>query len=70
MDKAQDKELTIFNRWGVEVFRSVNYENNWDGKGKNGNDLPEDTYYYVLKINDIFKNGEQRKYSGYVVIKR
>ena len=44
-------ELIIFNRWGKEVFRAINYQNNWNGKTKDGKDLPEDTYFYILTID-------------------
>lgn len=37
-------ELVIFNRWGKRVFEATDYNNDWDG----GN-LPEGTYFYVLK---------------------
>jgi gliding motility-associated-like protein len=41
--------ITIFNRWGNEVFNSEGpYQNDWLGKGKNGEDLPEGTYFVVL----------------------
>ncbi len=36
--------LVIFNRLGRKVYESDNYDNNWDG----GN-LPDGTYFYVLK---------------------
>ncbi len=48
---APGKDLTIINRWGVEVFHSSDYQNDWDGKNKNGEDLPADTYYYILRVN-------------------
>src|SRR5690606_40339000 len=35
--------LTVFNRWGNEVYKSSNYQNDW-----NGANLSEGTYYYVL----------------------
>ena len=35
--------LRVCNRWGVEVFRSDNYQNNWNAEG-----LPPGTYFYYL----------------------
>lgn len=63
--------IFIYNRWGVEVYGSSNYKNSdgWDGRDKNGNELPEDTYYYILKIIDD-ETGRQYSYKGYVVLKR
>jgi gliding motility-associated-like protein len=58
-------ELTIFNRWGNEVFRSKNYQNNWDGLYK-GNELPDGTYFYNINFND----GVTPNKTGFVVIHR
>ncbi|MDR0228154.1 MAG: choice-of-anchor J domain-containing protein [Flavobacteriaceae bacterium] len=42
--------LKIFNRTGSEVyFYSGNYTNQWEGKDKNGKQLPSGTYYYVIQ---------------------
>ncbi|WP_349313711.1 Ig-like domain-containing protein [Chitinophaga sp. MM2321] len=43
--KYPGSSLSIFNRWGNEVYYSGNYNNNWDGNGLGGG-----TYYYVLKL--------------------
>jgi gliding motility-associated-like protein len=40
-------ELTIFNRWGKEVYRRRNYDNSWDGK-----ELANGAYYYQLLLPD------------------
>ena len=41
--------ITIFNRWGSEVYNSEGpYQNDWLGRGKNGDDLPEGTYFVVF----------------------
>jgi len=60
-----NNEVVIFNRWGVELFQEINYQNNWNGKSEDGKALPEDTYFYTIKLTDFGV-----EYSGYVVIKR
>ena len=40
-----DNEIFIFNRWGNELFRQKNYQNNWSGS-----EYDEGTYFYLLKI--------------------
>jgi gliding motility-associated-like protein len=45
--------LTIFNRWGREVYNTSNYQNNWGG-----DEVSAGTYYYLLKMpnGSIIKN--------------
>ena len=57
-------ELVVVDRWGAVVYTSAPYQNNWNGTDQNGKELPEETYYIVLKISDI----DIRK--GYVMILR
>ena len=52
IERYTSSELMILNRWGKEVFRAAPYTNNWDGVAQNGNELPEDTYYYIIKIDE------------------
>lgn len=59
-----EASLIIFNRWGLVEFTSNNYMNDWDGRKNNGEMLPEDTYFYVVKS----RNGNVIK--GSVLIKR
>ena len=42
--------LEIFNRWGQELYRQEPYLQGWAGENKNGNDLPEGDYFFVLKL--------------------
>ena len=44
--------IIIFNRLGKKVFESDDYTegNFWTGTNENGIDLPEGTYFYVLKV--------------------
>ncbi len=46
-------ELIIFNRWGDIVFNASPYNNNWGGESNSGTDLPEGTYYYVLRLDTV-----------------
>ena len=54
--------LTIFNRWGTEVFTTSNLSKGW-----NGEESPAGTYYWILKPRDG-QQGESR--SGYVTLIR
>ena len=63
-DLPEGTGILIFNRWGSGVFTTGNYLNNWDGSSDKGIQLPEDTYFYILK----FENGRIKK--GSVLIKR
>ena len=41
--------LTVFNRWGARVYENMEYDNSWDGVDENGDPLPDDTYFFILK---------------------
>jgi gliding motility-associated-like protein len=40
--------VSVFNRWGKLVYRSMNYQNDW-----NGSDLPSAVYYYLIQSDCI-----------------
>ncbi len=65
VDYFPKNSLIIFNRWGNIVYQASPYNNTWDGKNENGDDLPDGTYYYSLDIG----NGHE-PYKGFVVITR
>lgn len=54
IDQFPQNELVIINRWGDIVYSAQPYNNDWDGKNESGQDLPQGTYYYVLRL-DIAK---------------
>jgi len=56
--------LSIFNRYGQEVFSYGNYTKEWGGQDKNGNELPTGTYFYSIER----ANGEVN--TGWVYINR
>jgi gliding motility-associated-like protein len=70
LENAQSNKLIIYNRWGAEVYSTSNFSNEpgWNGTNNDENELPEDTYYYILNV--VSKNGSKDNYKGYIVIKR
>lgn len=57
-------DLRVFNRWGGIVYHNENYANNWDGKDYQGDDLPDDTYFFIIKTE------KTSPIKGYVLIRR
>lgn len=55
--------LSIYNRWGNEVYHSNNYTNDWEGKG-----LADGTYYYLLNRREA--NGKFKVFKGWIYLKR
>lgn len=64
--------LEIFNRWGVRVYKNLDYKNDWEGKGSDnleGKELPDGTYFYIVTAsgNNMITVS---KYSGSVTLHR
>ncbi len=59
LEAFPDNSLIIYNRWGSIVYEKLRYQTDgerFDGT-RNGEELPPDTYYYVLKFEDlVFKS--------------
>ena len=65
--------LEISNRWGNLVYKSLDYKNEFEGKGNQpnrlmGEDLPDGTYYYVVLATDK-TTGSVRKFAGFITLK-
>ncbi|MFD2602072.1 T9SS type B sorting domain-containing protein [Flavobacterium suzhouense] len=56
-------KLSIFNRYGHEVYSKNNYTNEWHGQTNQDTDLPTGTYYYVIE-----SSGNQQ--TGWVYLNR
>jgi gliding motility-associated-like protein len=56
--------LDIYDNNGKLVYRSGNYQSDWDGTSNSGKELGEGTYWYILNVPD---NG---RYQGWVYLKR
>lgn len=53
-----DNEVFVYNIYGQQVYTKKPYLNDWDGT-YNGNDLPDGTYFYVLRFDnsDVIMKG-------------
>ena len=71
IENAVGYKLIIFNRWGIKVFETNNYKNDWAGASQTDsfiskdNMLPEGTYFYSIIWGD-----QTEPTRGYVYIKR
>ena len=64
-DLYPESQVSIFNRWGDEVFRSGQpYQSDWEGTF-NGEDLPNGTYFYLIDFGT-----EREPATGFVMIQR
>lgn len=51
----ENNSVSIFNRWGVEVYQVEGYDNTtvfWNGENKNGEMLPSGTYFYIIESDN------------------
>jgi len=62
-----DWSITIYDRWGKEMFRSTNPSQNWKGNTENGGQAPDGVYYYI--INGICHGASFNK-NGYLQLIR
>lgn len=78
LDKYPNNEVTIFNRWGVEVFKTKNYDTSGnvfrglsDGRStiQRNKELPEGTYFYVIRRIDE-ATGKRLTNAGYLYLTR
>ncbi|MFM7839928.1 MAG: gliding motility-associated C-terminal domain-containing protein, partial [Chitinophagaceae bacterium] len=64
--------VTVFNRWGQEVYKNSDYNNEWDGRGSGsflGKNLPNGTYFYVVELIEI-ATGQKEIRKGALTLKR
>lgn len=64
IDTYPDCHITVYDRYGQQVFQSNGYPKPWDGK-TGGQPLPAGTYYYIIDLKNNLP-----KQSGWVMIVR
>jgi gliding motility-associated-like protein len=55
--RFESATVTVFSRWGQQIFKSIGYKQPWDGTWE-GSKLPTATYYYVIEFNSTDVNIE------------
>lgn len=62
LDLYPNNDLTVFNRWGDEVFKTKGYSSAkaWDGGGLNPG-----TYFYILNVD---LDGVKKAYKGFITM--
>jgi gliding motility-associated-like protein len=49
-DRTGINKLTVYNRYGREIYSESNYTDSWCGQDSNQNIVSTGTYYYVIDI--------------------
>ena len=49
-----DSEIRVYGRYGNLLFKSIGYEDAWDGRNTKGQDVPAGTYFYSIEIGHGF----------------
>lgn len=70
MHGVRSMSISVYNRWGQELFTSTNLAFRWDGRSASGNAVPDGVYYWVLRY--VAENGPEEELSqhGTVTITR
>ena len=64
IENYEEATIFIYDRWGKEILKTNNYQNDWNGVS--GTDqLPDGTYYYIISLP-----GQEKVYKGGITVLR
>jgi gliding motility-associated-like protein len=71
IENLPGQSITIYNRWGVQVYSAQPYLNDWNGTSQSnlnvgGDELPTGTYFYILDT----QTNQYGVLKGYIYLKR
>ena len=58
--------MSIYNRWGKQVYKVKGYNNGWDAVYRNQR-LTDGSYFYFLNVE---VDGKMKEYKGFVEVRR
>jgi gliding motility-associated-like protein len=65
LDQFPDAVVEVYDQWGTLVWRSEpGYPTPWDGRNMRGNQVPFDSYHFVIHFND----GTDERYVGFITV--
>ncbi|HXB39883.1 MAG TPA: gliding motility-associated C-terminal domain-containing protein [Bacteroidia bacterium] len=64
-----DYSVTIYDRWGLKIFESGNFAEEWDGHTTSGTECNEGTYYYIITYANL-KTGQKNSFKGFLQLNR
>lgn len=65
---CDEAEITIYNRWGQEMYKSSSTNFKWDGKDNNGLNATEGVYFYIASFKQL--NAPKKQLHGTVTLIR
>jgi len=61
--------LTIYDRWGLNVFETAKYKEGWDGRTRSGTECSQGTYYYIIRYTDA-KTKQSNNLKGFLQLSK
>ncbi len=65
IENYPEAKVVIFDIHGRQVYTTINYQNDWDGRNQSGETLPDGTYYYIIHFPK-----DNRTYKGAILVLR